>query len=254
MKMIIAVRSEWLKLKRTTVFYLCFILAALLPLMLLISTSTDAQPMLHFKTGPWGYFIWQGWQGVQLIMLPLYLVLICTLLPQIEYRNHTWKQVFAAPQPAPRIFGARLVTMQLLLLLFLLLHNVFILLVAMIANLIHPELQLFHHTPDWSGLLYDNAKSYLSVLGMGTAVFWVGLRARSFIVPIGIGVCLWAIGMMLIFEYRWAHVDRWPFAYPVLFFLPKFADKVPAMMWCSILYALLFCGLACIDFSRRRIR
>jgi hypothetical protein len=254
MKIMIAVSSEWLKLKRTAAFYLCFILAAFLPLILLVSTASDPAAVTNFKKGPWSYFIWQGWQGVQLIMFPLYLVLSCTLLAQIEYRNHTWKQVFTAPQPRRRIFIARFITAHILFLMFLLLHNIFVLIVALIANGIHPAFDLMNHGLPWRSLLYDNAKSYLSILGMSVPLFWIGLFAKNFIVPIGVGVGLWVSAMVLIFESQWSHVDKWPFAYPVLFFLPKFSEKVPAMMWWSVGYTILFFVLALLHFERRRIR
>jgi len=38
-------------------------------------------------------------------LLPLYVILICTLLLQIEYRDKTWKQVLSSPQKMIDIFG-----------------------------------------------------------------------------------------------------------------------------------------------------
>ena len=53
------------------------------------------------------------------LSFPLFIILVCTLLPQIEYKNNTWKQVLTSPQTKWNIFLAKFINLQLFILLFI---------------------------------------------------------------------------------------------------------------------------------------
>lgn len=61
-----------------------------------------------------------------LVFLPLFVILLCTLLPQIEYRNNTWKQVFDSSQTKEAVFLARFLNINRLILLFLFANIVYL--------------------------------------------------------------------------------------------------------------------------------
>lgn len=97
MSLIVALRSELLKTRRTASLYLTIAAAAFGPLItmfeMLIEGVQKNDPTKIFNL----LFI-EEFQVTGLLALPLFLILVCTLLPQVEYINNTWKQVLTAPQ------------------------------------------------------------------------------------------------------------------------------------------------------------
>lgn len=248
----IAIRSEVLKMKRTASLYLCLIIALIIPLMTLLLDYGSQEGIDILKKDPWKIYFDEASQGLYFLLLPLFIVLISTLLPQLEFRNNTWKQVFASPLPLQQVFLSKFLTIQGLILLFLVAYNGFMILSLIGINLKNPSLNLFAHRMDWDQLLLANAKTYISALAISALQFWMGLRYRNFIVPVGIGFVGWFAALIIVVEY---HLDGrfLPFAYPLLVTAPRFDAMLPTILWSSAGYAFLFLLLGWIDFSRRNV-
>src|SRR6187551_3066581 len=144
MNLLISLRSELLK-TRTASFYLTLIGAAAGPVIYLLNILLDEGESDSLKKDPLNalFKILSEMNGVALF--PLFIILICTLLPQIEYRNNTWKQVFASPQTKVNVFLAKFMNVHLLMLVFLIATHLFMLLAAVGINFIKPGLNLFKH-------------------------------------------------------------------------------------------------------------
>src|SRR5687767_3775007 len=115
-------------------------------------------------------------------LFPLFVILICTLLPQIEYRNNTWKQVFASPQTKGNVFLAKFMNVHLLMLVFLIATHLFMFLTIAGVNFIKPTLNLFKHPLNGTTVLVNAANAYILLLAVCAIQFWLGLRFRNFIV------------------------------------------------------------------------
>lgn len=252
MNIAVSFRSELLKIKRTSVWYALVLLALTAPVIMILSHLDDPAEVARLAAEPWTRAYRLGGQMFNILLLPLFAVLVCTLLPQLEYRNNAWKQVLASPQSYGQLFLAKLAVPLFLLLLFMLLFNGGLLLAVYVLGLGYPEIRAAEHTIDWNAVLRFNGQTVGAILGLLSFQFWMGLRSRSFLLPIGLGVGLWMLSGMLVFEYKWAFADRLPFAFPFLNVHPKFADKVPTMLWYSAGYFLLFLVLAFINFRFRK--
>ena len=117
--MYIALRSEFIKTKRTTTIYLTLIIAILLPFLMLGELNEAAYKLKTFSASPWNYINRNGATALNMVILPLFIILLSTMLAQVEYRNNTWKQIFASPRTMKEIFISRFLNVQLLILLFL---------------------------------------------------------------------------------------------------------------------------------------
>jgi hypothetical protein len=104
MNLLIGIRTELLKTKRSASLYVALAAAAFGPLMSSLDIfldegiSPDDEKIILSKM-----FI-DKFQMTSFVMFPLFVILICTLLPQIEYRNQAWKQVLTTPQTKGSIF------------------------------------------------------------------------------------------------------------------------------------------------------
>ena len=252
MNLLISLRSELLK-TRTASFYLTLIGAAVGPVMYLLNILLDEGESDSLKKDPLNalFKILSEMNGVALF--PLFIILICTLLPQIEYRNNTWKQVFASPQTKVNVFLAKFMNVQLLMLVFLIATHLFMFLTIVGINFIKPSLNLFEHPLNGSTVLVNAANAYILLLAVSAIQFWMGLRSRNFIVPIGIGFALWLAGTIMAVQYKSNLVYYFPYSFQAFPVSTKLKSQLTQVAWTSLGYALLFLIVGFFDFRRRTV-
>src|SRR5690349_3760515 len=120
MNLLISLRSEVLKTKRTAAFYFTLIGAAVIPFMFLLNSLTNGLPDEdESNKDPLNAIFKLSSQMLGNGIFPLFIVLVCTLLSQIEYKNNTWKQALTSPQTKGNVFMAKFLNIHLLILLFL---------------------------------------------------------------------------------------------------------------------------------------
>ena len=252
MNLLISLRSELLK-TRTASFYLTLIGAAAGPVIYLLNILLDEGESDSLKKDPLNalFKILSEMNGVALF--PLFIILICTLLPQIEYRNNTWKQVFASPQTKANVFLAKFMNVHLLMLVFLIATHLFMFLTIVGINFIKPTLNLFEHPLNVSTVLVNAANAYILLLAVCAIQLWMGLRFRNFIVPIGIGFALWLAGTIMAVQYKSNLVFYFPYSFNAFTVSRKLKSQLTQVAWTSLGYALLFLFVAFFDFRRRTV-
>lgn len=252
MNLLISLRSELLK-TRTASFYLTLIGAAAGPVIYLLNILLDEGESDSLKKDPLNalFKILSEMNGVALF--PLFIILICTLLPQIEYRNNTWKQVFASPQTKANVFLAKFMNVHLLMLVFLIATHLFMFLTIVAVNFIKPTLNLFEHPLKGSTVLINAANAYILLLAVCAIQFWMGLRFRNFIVPIGIGFALWLTGTIMAVQYKSNLVYYFPYSFQAFPVSTKLKSQLTQVAWTSLGYALLFLIVGFFDFRRRTV-
>jgi lantibiotic transport system permease protein len=253
MNLLISLRSEILKTKRTATFYLTFIMAALIPVIFLMDVISDGMSPEN-KANALNALFREGFGGLCVMVLPTFAILATTMLPQIEFRNNTWKQVFASPQTMGSIFFARFLNIQLLILLFLLVFNLFMALTAVITHFIYPSMDLLHMPFNKRAWLNNNWNSYIGSLAVSTLQFWIGLRLRNFIVPIAVGFSMWFVGMLLVMEMQSGITRYFPYSFLLYNVFDKLRPMLPTVLWTSVICMLVFLGLGFWDFQRRRVK
>ncbi len=249
-----ALRSEARKTKRTSLVYLYLIAAAVFPIMIFLFDNASDEGIALLKQDPWNRYIADSGQGLSIAALPLYIILTSTLLPQIEYRNNTWKQVLTSPQPVINVFLSKFLTIQFYVVLCMVAYNLFTLAALLAMHFFKTDLALFAHSMDWNTFLLFNVRTYVALLAISAFQFWLGMRFKNFIVPVGIGFSLWLAAITMIGEFEWPHADKFPFAFSMYMAYPKHQAKFPLMLWSSVGYAVLFLALGFADFKRNKVK
>lgn len=251
MNLLISLRSEMLKTKRTATFYFTIIAAALVPLVFLLDATFGEIQSENRKDALNGVYA-AGSQALGMLIFPMFIVLLCTMLAQIEYRNNAWKQVFASPQPLSNIFLARFLNVHLLILLFLVLYNVLLLITVVAVHYIDPALNLLNQPLDVNKVITKNVNMYIAVLALSALQFWIGLRFRNFIIPVAIGFALWVAGSILVFEMKSKMAPYYPYSFLPITIFPGDGKLLPTVQWSSVGYTVLFLALGFIDFRQKR--
>ncbi|HEY9361687.1 MAG TPA: ABC transporter permease [Chitinophagaceae bacterium] len=255
MNLLISTRSELLKTKRSAAFWLSIFGALFIPVIFfLMYYFKPAVFILQLQPDPWLAHFLRGWQSLSAFLLPMFIILVCSLIPQIEYKNNAWKQVFASPQSLANIFFSKFITIHLMILFCFLLFNIFMVLSAMAVNLVNEDYPFFNHKINWQALLRLNFKTYISILGISAIQYWLSIRFKNFIVPIGIGLALLITAMIIM---RWEHIATVPYAHPLLTFFSAHKKHGPLLEnheLNSIGYFLVFTFLAFFDMKYRKER
>ena len=254
MSFIISTQAELLKTKRTASFWLSVIGAAFIPTVLFIALFTDPDAARNLAKDPWTRFFNMGWQILSVFLLPMYIILVSTLITQIEFKNNTWKQVFASPQSIANIFFSKFLTIQFMILFCFLLFNGLMILSAVTGNLINPKYTFLHRSIDWERLWRLNLRIYISILGISAIQYWLSLRFKNFIAPVGIGLAL-VMGSIIALNYHWEHIYKYPYAFPILTYDSIQAAGRPALEnheLNSIGYFLFFILLGFLDMKLRK--
>jgi hypothetical protein len=256
MSLVIATRAELIKNKRSAAFWLCFIGSAFIPFIFFLTYSI--RPDLSYPRlaeEPWQVHLGKGWQNFSAFLLPMFVILTCSLIPQVEYKNNTWKQVFASPLSIGDIFFSKYLSIIAMVLFLFVMFNIFMLLAGVSANLVYSKYTFLHKAVDWTTLISINVRSFISLLAIISIQYWLSLRFRNFIVPIGIGLGLLVTALILM---PWEHINKVPYAFPLLSFSQAATGKRAGLLATheiySIVYFLLFSLLAFADMRFRKER
>lgn len=247
-------RGEVIKIKRTSLLYFTILAAAFTPLVVLFD-NIDGTPDKGLQEDPFRSFYLEGYQFVAFIFIPLFIVLITTLLMQIEYKNNTWKQVLASPQPLYSILLSKFLVVQGLVILMMVIFNLIMIAIGQVIDLRYPDFKVLSYLDQLTYLCALNARTYIGSLGLAALQFWLALRFRNFIVPLGIGLALWAISPILLFELDWVTLmDKFPYAMTIVASLKRFEPIHVWVQGLSVMYMIVFMVMAYVDFGRRKMK
>lgn len=231
MNLSIALKSEILKTKRTASWYFVVLLSiAVSAIFVLTVSSNDSSHQIN----PWVAIFNEEFKSLNLLVLPMFTILVCTLLPQIEYSNNTWKQLLASPQRFMHIYLSKFLVVQLLILIFLSLFLLSAGFCTVLYGFANPSLKLFNYSPDWNLLAVYAVKTYLSVLSLSAIQYILGLTMKSFVAPIATGFILWMLGNLLIFEMHSALANFFPYSFSTMVVFPKYEVYFPTVVFTSI--------------------
>lgn len=243
-----SLRSELLKTKRTSLIYLALVAAAVTPFVFVFDLATSDSVTTKDS---WGNFYLEGVMVMVFAFLPLFFVLASTLLVQIEVRNNTWKQVLASPQLFFDVLLAKYVVLQLLGLAFIIAFNVYYIIGAALIDAIIGS-NFTGYLERWPELISINLRAYISTIGLSALCFWLAVRSKNFVAPVGIGFVLW-IGTIVALEFHWPNIDKYVFGLPFTVIAKKFSDEQMFHQLLSVAYGIVFFIGAYLEFSIKKV-
>ena len=253
MNLLIPLRSELFKTKRTIALYFTIAAAAFGPFMSMLDLVFDGIDKEHEKD-IFNELFTTKFVMVGAVLLPWFIILISTLLAQIEYRNNTWKQVLTSPQTKAGIFFAKFINIQLLIFLFLFINHLLMLINVIILHFMHPSFHILSQPLDWPEIADTVVRSYLALLGVCAIQFWLALRFKNFLAPVAIGISAWFVGSILVIQLKAGFAEYFPYSYHAYAWFPEYQDKdLTGIYLTSAGYAVLFLIIGFSNFKRRRM-
>ena len=249
----ISVQTEFMKIRRSAAFWLVIAGGAFLPALMVLMYLTKPSKF-NLGTDPWMSHLSMGFQGGSFFLWPMFIILVTSLVTQIEYRNNTWKQVMTSPLRIADVYFSKYIVIQVMIIAGYLLFDIWIILSGLIAQVFHPAFGFTHSPLPLHAFLMMDVKSYIAVLAMSTFQYIISLRFKNFIAAIGTGLGLIIAGLFML---TWDKVQFFPYAYSALTFMRdniKGDFSVLKHEYWSLGYFVVFLMAGFIDFTTRRER
>jgi hypothetical protein len=220
-----SISSEWLKQKRSLTSWLVlgagFFIPSLIAAVRILRPG--GVPELYRAAGFWERLWTQAWESMTVFIMPLVIILCTSLIAQLEYRNNTWKQLHASPQPLAAIYVAKLLIVLAMVVQLFVLFNAGIYLAAMAPAVVFSAVDAPASPIPYALFLRQNATFFIDVLPIVALQFLLALHFRNFMVPMGIGLAIWIVSIgALPWEYNYLV----PYTYAVIDYTTTVQSRV----------------------------
>ena len=248
---------EFKKSKRSAAFWLSFAgVLSIVGIFFLIRVIKYEHFIPKEGVNPWDKLVLDNLYTVGTLFLPFFVILLTTLFVHIEHRNNLWKHLKVLPFDFSAIFYGKLMAIVTYIIATHIFFVSFLLLSGVVSGLIHPELKFLEHNPDMLLIIKQTAQYIISSLGILILQFWLSMRTKSFILPIGVGLVCFIATMILI--NGWEDIIYFPYAYSTLITFSGRGiiqlDKIGGFLNISIFSILYFAILSIVSyFDIRRI-
>ena len=193
-----SIKNEFIKLKRTFAFWLTIISAILFPILFFIAyflkhkTNTP-----EIGINPWEKFMTTQIENSIPFFIPMFIVLITSLIMQIEHKSLGLKHLFALPIPKWSVYFGKLTIVIFAIITTYVYYYIAILLTGALLGLIYPDLAFLNFQPEHLKFIKILFTSFIASLGIIGIQFWLSFRFKNFIVPLGFGMFLAIIGIII---------------------------------------------------------
>lgn len=191
-------RNELIKLKKTFAFWLTIISALLFPMLFFLAYLMKHEILApEMGVNPWDKFMTMQIENSIPFFIPMFIVLITSLIMQIEHKSLGIKHLFALPIPKWSVYFGKLTVVIFSIITTYIYYYIAILLSGVLLGLIHSDLVFLYFQPDHFRYIKILVTSFVASLGIIGIQFWLSFRLKNFIVPLGLGMFLVVIGIIL---------------------------------------------------------
>lgn len=241
MKWMLSFQSEWLKRKGSSASWLTLAGGLFVPVLVLLARLVQYNQTLMdgSSEGAWLIVFNRCWLFMGVFLLPIGIVLAASLIAQIEYRNNTWKQVFASPLTLNQIFWSKFLVVVVMLLMFFLYFNLGIGIAVLVPSVVFPDVPFPKDgIPFWE-MCQRNGLFLVLCLPVLGIQYGLSLHIRNFMVPIGFGFALFLTSLIAM---SWHFGYLLPYCYTAMQVIKQDNQTDPMMN--TVYWALGYFGLA----------
>ncbi len=196
--------SETLKVKKTALLWVSIMGAfAMAGLIFIIHLARVTEFVGPIGANPWVAYLNFSLPIIEIFLIP-YIVLICSSIAFYEHQGQAWKLLYTLPIKKVNFYFSKL-----LLALFLLVgaYILFALLTycsGMILGFIFPSFEFHYYPPEWINIVRVIARSFISALAILALQFWISIRWKNYVIPVGIGLLGYIFGLSIAGAFKWA--------------------------------------------------
>lgn len=254
-----SIKNEFIKLKSTFAFWLTIISGLFIPVIYFFYYLLKHKDLLPADgINPWSHFLVAQIRAAAPLLVPMFIVLLTSLIVQIEHKSLGIKHLFVLPIPKWSIYFGKLTVVFLTIFLAYVLFFLFMLIAGYIVGFVHNDLKMLSFTPTFLEAIKLLFRSFIATLGIVGLQFWLSFRIKNFIIPLGVGMVLIVTGLIV---YKAPEAVYFPYGYNLLSLFSTSADKdMLQMLWFptvslySLGYFALFSTIGYLDIKRLNIK
>lgn len=251
-------QTEIIKIKNSFAIWLVILGAAFIPLFFFLHHIYDWDDYLP-KPGenPWNEYLRKGFNGVHFTFLPLLVVLLVSLLLNVEHKSNAWKHIFVLPVSKTKVFFSKYLLLICLIVIFYSLLLIFFFGFAALLSIWKTDFNFFKYRPSYlyasvqSTIISFVSRSFISTLAIAAIHFWLSFRLKNLFINIGIGLAgvVTAVSMYI---PHWESIIYMPYAFPVLMcnYVPDAKCFFSDFQVNSLFYFLIISLLSYFDFTK----
>ena len=195
---IFSTRNELIKLKKTFAFWLSIISALIVPLLSLVIGFFKTKMLIPGEgVNPWDDFMMKQITSAIPFLVPMFIVLFTSLILQIEHKSFGMKHLFSLPIPKWSIYFGKLSVVLLSVVGTYAYFFIAILISGGLLGFVHPDLRFLDMQPDYMSNIKLLGTSFMASLGIVGIQFWMSFRFKNFIAPLGVGMTLVVVGLII---------------------------------------------------------
>lgn len=244
-------QTELIKSKNTFALWLACLGAGFMPALMFVVYLTKWETFVPQKgANVWNQFSFANLQGVSFFFIPFFVVLLCSLVINIEHKSNTWKYLLTLPVSRLSIYVNKLLIILTLTVVTYVLFIVFLLTAGVVLGILRPKLGFLDQTLALDGLLKLAFRSFVSTLAMLAIHYWLSIRLKNMIAAIGIGlICI--VTATILFK-RWEYAIYYPYTFTMytIFSSEKSVKVLASHELYSLGYFVIITIAGYIDFSR----
>jgi hypothetical protein len=217
--------ADALKLRRTAALWLTLASGALPVLLNFCIFYFKGHLLLKPGTDGWTKYTSMSWQTAA-VLLPLFVVLLTSLVVGLENKAEGWKHLFALPVGRLPVWLSKLFIILGLNALAQVLFAGLLLASGYLLAALRPELHLQQFAPPLHTLEVLLGRTYLATLGIVGVQYVLSKWQSGFVLPVAAGMAGWVAGLTLM---RWEHVGWIPYSGPLLTLMSTPFKAVPGL-------------------------
>ncbi|MGL5891485.1 MAG: ABC transporter permease [Bacteroidia bacterium] len=247
--------SEWLKLKRSAVLRLCIAGAFVVPVIMIIAAfaSPDRYQEGVLSENFWVKHYHGSWQFMNMFLLPLGIILIISLLLQLEHSSSGWRQQQLLPVKPVVTYSSKFAVILVLAVLFVTLFSIGIYISGILPAAFMSNVDLPAGEFPMLRILKRSLELTAACLPVVTLQFVLCMTFRNFMLPMGIGIALFVASLISV---QWKYGGVLPYTWPALEFMKTNVSSgyLYPQGWIPYTYSAAFLVIGFVIYRFRKIK
>ncbi len=194
--------AESYKLKRTPMLWLSLIGGVTSAIIVFLLFFFLIDEFIELNKNPWARYFQLSYNLMATLLLIPFVILVNSSIVQSEHTSNSWKYLYALPLKKSNIYFPKLLMTIALIALTLSIFFVTSVIGGYLLGVLRPEYEFNNypmHAGIWMSLMLH---AFLSILGVTAIQYWISIRWKNYIIPIGIGMMGFILSILVVEEER----------------------------------------------------
>lgn len=241
--------AEALKLKRTPLLWIAVIGGIFVALFVFLIFLLSAEELTQKEGNPWELYFEIGFVIITLLLAVPFVILVTSSMAYFEHNANAWKYLYTLPLAKRNFYFSKLLMALALIAVTYIVYFIMVLLSGYAIDFIYPAYKFQEYPPRIEVIVSMLGHSYISILGILAMHYWFSIRWKNFIVPVGIGLLGFIIGLFIILAKKYDIATYFPYAQTGTVGLAFGPEEVSSIIkfagftlaeWLSVGYFFLF--------------